>query len=152
VIFTGGVSNADVPPYFWNADLFLLVSNVEAFGLPILEAMAAGVPVIVSNRSALPEIAGGAALLTSLEQRNHLAEQILRVLQDDKLSSGLRQLGDRRARSFDWTETAARALDLFNDAVGVSPHKQFHRKEATNVSGHRLVHENEFVREGHTQN
>ncbi len=141
VLFAGGVSHADLPPYFWNADLFLLVSNVESFGLPVLEAMAAGVPVIISNRSALPEIAGGAALLSSLEQNNHLAEQILKVLQDRELSDGLRMLGDRRARSFDWTETAARALDLFHSAAGISPRNLIHRKDTTDVRARTSSHD-----------
>jgi len=145
VIFAGGVSHAELPPYFWNADLFLLVSNVESFGLPVLEAMAAGVPVIVSNRSSLPEIAGGAALLTSIDHKNHLSEQMLKVLQDKKLSDGLRRLGDQRARSFDWTETAARAIDLFHDAAGISPTKLFHRKELTHARDRSNMHEQDVV-------
>ncbi len=146
VVFTGGVSHDELPPYFWNADLFLLVSNVESFGLPVLEAMSAGVPVIISNRSALPEIAGGAALLASVDQKNHLTEQILRVLKDENLATGLRKLGDQRARSFSWTETAARALDLFYDAAGFSPHKQIHRKDAKSVRNRLTKQEQQAVR------
>lgn len=116
VIFTGAVDHNLIPSYLWGADLFLLMSNVESFGLPILEAMAAGVPVIVSDRSSLPEIAGNAALTGSVDGHSQLADQMIRVLSDKALSSRLKRRGVDRARRFDWNETAARAVDLFNRA------------------------------------
>lgn len=137
VIFTGGVKHEQIPAYFKHADLFLMISNVESFGLPVLEAMAAGVPVIISQRSSLPEIAGGAALTTDIQNINHLAEQMLRVLTDRSLAHNLRERGWSRARSFDWNETAARAIDLFNNIGGKqSKATNIHRKEVIDEQQH----------------
>ncbi|MGB5106147.1 MAG: glycosyltransferase family 1 protein [Candidatus Zixiibacteriota bacterium] len=130
VKFVGGVKHDEIPAYFKHADLFLMLSNVESFGLPVLEAMAAGVPVIISQRSSLPEIAGGAALTTDIQNVNHLADQMFRVLTDRSLAHNLRERGWSRARSFDWNETAARAIDLFNSIAGApGTARNIHRKE-----------------------
>jgi len=114
VTFTGAVPHRDLPQYLWNADLFVLLSTVESFGLPVLEAMAAGVPVIVSNTSSLPEIAGNAAITTPPTRPSRLTEEMIRVLTDRALAKQMRERGMNRARSFGWNETAIRAIDLFN--------------------------------------
>ncbi len=114
VRFCGGVPHREIPSILARASLFVLFSNVESFGLPILEAMAAGVPVIVSDSSALPEIAGGAALLAKAGDVEHLAARMQEVLGNSRLAETLRERGLDRSRQFSWDETAARAIDLFN--------------------------------------
>jgi glycosyltransferase involved in cell wall biosynthesis len=118
VIFTGAIAHDRLPEYLWGADLFVLMSTVESFGLPVVEAMAAGVPVIVSDTSSLPEIAGDAALTAPPQAPSRLAAEMIRVLSDRELARQMRERGINRARSFDWTETAARAVDLFNRVGG----------------------------------
>ena len=118
VIFTGAIAHKQLPEYLWGADLFVLMSTVESFGLPVVEAMAAGVPVIVSDTSSLSEIGGNAALTAPPQTPSRLAAEMIRVLSDRTLARQMRERGINRARSFDWTETAARAIDLFNRVGG----------------------------------
>jgi glycosyltransferase involved in cell wall biosynthesis len=118
VIFTGAIAHSQLPEYLWGADLFVLMSTVESFGLPVVEAMAAGVPVIVSNTSSLQEIAGDAALTAPPQKPSRLATEMIRVLSDRALARQMRERGINRARSFNWTETAARTIDLFNRVGG----------------------------------
>jgi glycosyltransferase involved in cell wall biosynthesis len=135
VKFIGGVPHDQIAPYFQHAELFLMLSNVESFGLPVLEAMAAGVPVLISQRSSLPEIAGDAALTADIKNINHIADQMVRILTDRQLSHQLRERGWNRARNFDWNETAARALDMFNNVAGVkSEALPIQRKESPDES------------------
>jgi glycosyltransferase involved in cell wall biosynthesis len=114
VIFTGAIAHDKLPEYLWSADLFVLMSSVESFGLTVIEAMAAGVPVIISDTSSLPEIAGDAALTAPPRTPSRLAIEMMRVLNDRGLANQLRERGMNRARHFDWNETAVRAMDLFN--------------------------------------
>ncbi len=140
VRFVGGVKHEAIPAYFQHADLFLMISNVESFGLPVLEAMASGVPVLISQLSSLPEIAGGAALTTDIQNINHIADQMIRILTDRSLAHDLRERGWSRARSFDWNETAARAIDLFNSIAG-SPAKAqtIHIRESIDDNQHNRI-------------
>ncbi len=135
--FVGGVKHEDIPAYFKHAELFVMISTVESFGLPVLEAMASGVPVLISQRSSLPEIAGNAALTTDIQNTNHIADQMVRILTDRALSNNLRERGHNRARSFDWNETAARAIDLFN-SISELPRTtpDFHGKESIDELHH----------------
>ncbi len=128
VRFCGGVQHHKIPSILAQASLFVLFSNVESFGLPILEAMAAGVPVIVSDSSALPEIAGGAALLAKAGDVEHLALRMQEVLSNSRLAETLRERGVDRARQFSWDETAVRAIDLFNQLK--SRHQQLEAASA----------------------
>ena len=138
VVFTGAVPHKQIPEYLWDADLFVLMSSVEAFGLPVIEAMATGVPVIVSDTSALPEIAGDAAITTPPGTPSRLAKEMIRVLSDRDLAHEMRERGMNRARRFDWTETAARAVDLFN-RVGRAPNAQETENEGHRAVGHKSV-------------
>ncbi|MGE3511233.1 MAG: glycosyltransferase family 4 protein [Vicinamibacterales bacterium] len=99
------------------AGVFVFPSLYEGFGLPPLEAMASGTPVVVSNVSSLPEVAGDAAVLVNPLDPGDIADGITRVLTNDELRRDLRQKGLARARQFSW-ETAARRVHDIYDRVG----------------------------------
>jgi len=115
VILAGYVHQADLPDFYSAAEAFLFPSIFEAFGLPILEAMACGAPVITANRSACSEVAGGAALLVDPEDWEAIANAIQRVLWDARLREELRAAGLKRAREFSWQGTAAETLAIYQE-------------------------------------
>jgi glycosyltransferase involved in cell wall biosynthesis len=99
------------------ASVFVFPSLYEGFGLPPLEAMASGTPVVTSNVSSLPEVAGNAALLVDPMNPEAIADGIQRVLTDDRLRQHLRERGIARARQFSW-ETSVRRVREIYEAVG----------------------------------
>ncbi|MGD0765405.1 MAG: glycosyltransferase family 1 protein [Dehalococcoidia bacterium] len=118
VIFTGYVSSEDMPALYSAADLFVFPSLYEGFGLPVLEAMACGVPVVASNVSAVPEVAGDAALLIDPRDPDLLSDSMARVLKDDRLRATLRRRGLERAAQFSWEKAARETIEVYRDAVG----------------------------------
>ncbi len=98
------------------AEIFIFPSWIEGFGLPVLEAMACGAPVIASNRGSIPEVADGAAWLIDAEDAGALAEHIQRVLGDPREAKRLRELGFARAAQFSWRNTAQGTLDAYQRA------------------------------------
>ena len=98
---------------FAGASLFVFLSHVEGFGLPPLEAMASGAPVIASNVSSIPEVCGDAAWLISPDDVDAAAEAIAQVLTTPQLASRLAAAGRERARTFSWTETARRTREVY---------------------------------------
>ncbi len=115
VVCTGRLSIDDVRLLYSHADLFVFPSIYEGFGMPVLEAMACGAPVITSNRTALPEVAGDAALLVNPEDAEELATAMVKVLEDRTLRATLREKGFNRARQFTWEEAARRTLSLYRE-------------------------------------
>lgn len=115
----GPVPEADLPALYSAATVFVFPSLFEGFGLPVIEAMACGAPVICSNATALPEVAGDAAILFDPAQGGGEASQaslrsaLERVLQDEALRAELRGKGLARAAQFSWQDTAARTLGLY---------------------------------------
>lgn len=114
VVFAGRVP--DVRPYYSAADVFVYPSLHEEFGLPLLEAMAAGVPVIASDRGSLPEIAGDAALITDAKDPARIAHAIRSVLCDESLRHRLVTRGRERAGDFTWKKTAKGTLAAYCEA------------------------------------
>jgi len=112
----GFVDEADLPALYRNAALFAFPSLYEGFGLPVLEAMACGVPVVCSNASSLPEVAGDAALLVDPLDVDGLAEAMARALEDADLRRGMVARGVAQAARFTW-EQAARQLVGVLDAL-----------------------------------
>jgi len=96
--------------------IFVFPSYCEGFGLPLLEAMTSGMPVVASNRTALPEIAGDAALYFDPDQPQEMAASILHLLQDNDLREKLIELGRKRAKEFDWEKTAKSTLSFYQKA------------------------------------
>ncbi len=117
VHFAGFVDDDDLPAVYSGAALFVFASLYEGFGLPLLEAMACGVPVVTSNVSAMPEVAGDAAVLVDPRDVDDLAGAIARTLRDDALRNRLRVAGLARARQFPWEATARRTLDAYASLV-----------------------------------
>ena len=113
VRFPGFVDDDDLPALYRGAELVVFPSLYEGFGLPLLEAMACGVPVVASNTSALPEVAGGAAMLVDPLDIDAMAQAIARVLDDEALRARLREDGLARAAQFSWDVAACRMLDAY---------------------------------------
>ncbi len=114
VMLTGFVEDEDLPILYSAADLFLFPSLYEGFGLPILEAMACGTPVITSNISSMPEVAGDAALLVDPYDVDGLARAMKEVLTNKKLRGHLKKKGFERVKKFSWERCARQTLEVFN--------------------------------------
>jgi len=115
VICTGNVSHEALPDFYSAAEVFVFPSIYEAFGLPTLEAMACGTPVVASNRPAFPEVAGDAALLIDPENWEAIATAIEKILSDASLRERLRAAGLKRASEFSWRTTAAQTLAVYRE-------------------------------------
>ena len=112
VHFTGPVPEEKLPSLYRGAKALLFPSLYEGFGLPVLEAMACGIPVVTANTTALPEVAGDAALLVEPTSVEQIGEAIQQIVRDDSLRQRLREKGLARAAQFSWASTAARVQDL----------------------------------------
>jgi glycosyltransferase involved in cell wall biosynthesis len=117
VRFLHWLSDADLEGLYAAADAFVFPSLYEGFGLPLLEAMARGLPVACSDRSSLPEVAGEAALLFDPEDVGAIHTALTRLLDDDPLRAELRAAGERRVREFDWDRTAAGTVASYERAL-----------------------------------
>jgi alpha-1,3-rhamnosyl/mannosyltransferase len=115
----GEVGEADLPAIYAGAACLGYVSECEGFGLPVIEAMAAGTPVVTSNTSALPEVAGGAALLVDPWSIEAIADGLERVLSDTALADALRVRGRARSGEFDWSRTAAGTEEIYRQVCGL---------------------------------
>jgi glycosyltransferase involved in cell wall biosynthesis len=113
----GYVPEAERRALFSSASVFVMPSLDEGFGMPVLEAMTVGVPVVVSNRGALPEVVGDAGLLVDPTDVAQLASAIARIVTDRTLAERLSSAGIARARQFTWATTARAALQAYNKAV-----------------------------------
>ena len=116
VHFLGFVPDRDLPALYTLADLMVFPSLYEGFGIPPLEAMACGTPVVSSNNSSLPESVGSAALTANAEDTEAIADAISRVLGDSSLSSCLSELGKIQAARFTWTAAAHQLLTAYTRA------------------------------------
>lgn len=117
VLFPGYVYDEDLPALMSGAALFAFPSLYEGFGLPILEAMACGVPVVCSNTGSLPEVAGDAALMVPPTDTEALAAAMNRILADDGLRAELARRGVERARLFTWRRCAEQVLKALEEAA-----------------------------------
>jgi glycosyltransferase involved in cell wall biosynthesis len=117
VVFVGRRSVAELVALYRTCAVFVFPSSIESFGMPLIEAMACGAPVVAASTSAIPEIAGGAALLCDPQEPRDIAEKILRVLDDPTLRQQLRERGLARAKAFSWTDCAQRTAALLREAA-----------------------------------
>jgi len=112
VLFTGFIQDEHLPLLMSGARAFCFPSLYEGFGLPVLEAMACGCPVITSNVSSLPEVAGNAALLVDPNDVGQISQAMERLLKDDELYNDLKARGISQAEKFSWNHSAAELLEL----------------------------------------
>lgn len=111
--WAGAVSAEMLPSVYAEADLFLYPSRLEGFGLPLLEAFASGVPVITSNTTSLPEVAGDAALLVNPEDPSDMAKAVGRMMDKPALRRRYIRKGLARAKRFTWEKTARKTLEVY---------------------------------------
>ena len=115
IIMPGYIVNSDLPNIYNNAFAFLYTSLRESFGIPLLEAMACGTPVITSKTSSMPEIGGPYAILINPEDPDEIAEMMLKLEKDDDFYRQQEKVGIERAKLFSWKQTAERLLELYED-------------------------------------
>jgi glycosyltransferase involved in cell wall biosynthesis len=117
VRFPGWLSDRELDGLYALADAFVLPSLIEGFGLPVLEAMARGVPVACSDLSALPEVAGDAALLFDPLRQEQVTAAMRRLLNDRRLAERLITLGHEQVKRFSWERTGAASLAGYRRAI-----------------------------------
>jgi len=117
VYFAGVVPETELPSLYRGAEALVFPSLYEGFGLPILEAMGCGTPVVTANVTAMPEVAGGAALLVDPTSVEQIARAMEQIVSDTTLRQQLRHKGLTRAAEFSWASTAARVRELINGSV-----------------------------------
>ena len=115
IIIPGYINNADLPYIYNNAFAFLYTSLRESFGIPLLEAMACGTPVITSNTSSMPEIGGPEVLMVNPQNANEITEKMLLLEKDHALYQKQKEIGIKRAQQFSWKYTAEQLLMVYED-------------------------------------
>jgi len=114
VVFTGFIDEWDKPFLIAGSKMFVYPSIYEGFGIPVLEALACGVPTITSNVSSLPEVAGEAALLIDPEDSKGLYQSMKRLCVDQELRRQLRRSSVEQADKFSWDNTAMETINTYN--------------------------------------
>ena len=115
IVLTDYLPFVDLPSIYHHAFCFLFASLREGFGIPILESMACGTPVITSNTSSMPEVAGPYAILVNPENSDEITEMMLRLETDQDFYEQQRQIGQERAKLFSWRKTAENLLKLYQE-------------------------------------
>lgn len=115
IIFTGIIPNDQLSPFYSNAEIFVFVSKYESFGIPIIESMACGTPVVTSNTFSMPEAAGGCALLADPYSTEDIANKIEKLIKDKELRNDLIAKGKKHAENFSWKKTAEQTLKVFKE-------------------------------------
>ncbi len=118
IVMTGELSGEDLDAMYLEADAFVYPSLYEGFGLPVIEAMARGIPTVASNTSSVPEVAGDATLGVNPLSVREIAKAIERILTDVDLAERLSLRGLRQAERFSWDETARLTLQVYERALG----------------------------------
>lgn len=115
IILTGYVVNTDLPAIYCQCEAFLYPSLRESFGIPMLEAMACGAPVITSNTSSMPEVAGDAAILIDPFKPEEITAAMIRIIADKELKLNLIRKGFTRAAKFSWKAMAQHVLEIYHE-------------------------------------
>ena len=111
----GRIPQEDLRLLYSHADVFVFPSLYEGFGFPSLEAMACGAPVVTSNTTALPEVAGDAAILIDPANDEELGQAIVHVLEDSAIAESLQAKGLQRVKQFTWEQTACQTLHVYRE-------------------------------------
>ncbi len=118
VLCPGRLSTTDLQLLYSSTDLFVFPSLYEGFGMPVLEAMACGAPVLTSNSTALAEVAGDAAVLADPQDARALGAAMIRALEDEPLRAALKVKGFARAKQFSWEQAAEKTVALYREVCG----------------------------------
>lgn len=122
IVLTGYVINTDLPAIYCQCDVFLYPSLRESFGIPMLEAMACGVPVITSNTSSMPEIAGAAAFIIDPYKPGQITDALIQITNNQTLKKQLIEKGLQQSAKFSWKSMAKDVLEIYKQ-VGISSSK-----------------------------
>jgi len=117
IIRTGYVSDNDLVALYTGAEVFVFPSFYEGFGLPVLEAMSCGTPVITSNSSSLPEVVGDAGLLIDPRNIQEIVEAIMKILHDELLQQSLSSKALKRAQCFSWDRCVQETIEVYQRVV-----------------------------------
>ncbi|MGA2145118.1 MAG: glycosyltransferase family 1 protein [Bryobacteraceae bacterium] len=118
IVLAGYTTPVELAAWYARASVFAFPSLDEGFGMPVLEAMAAGTPVLTSNRSALPEVAGDAALLVNPEDTDELARELAEITTNEDLRQDLARRGLERVKAFRWEAAVRRTWELYAELLG----------------------------------
>lgn len=118
VIFTGYVEQKDSPLLMSGAIAFVFPSLYEGFGMPPLEAMACGTPVITSKTTSLPEVVGDVGILIDPEDIEELSDAMEQMMDNEELREKLKKAGQKRAAKFTWKKSAEILMDVYRSALG----------------------------------
>ena len=117
IVTPGWIAEADLPLLYAAADVFVYPSRYEGFGLPVLEAMACGTPVVTTNASSIPELAGPAAFQIDPDDTKHLAAPIIRLCTEEESNDEMIERGFAQVEKFSWPKTATETLLAYREAV-----------------------------------
>jgi len=117
ILFIGRVSDKDLVQIYNQAEIFVYPSLFEGFGLPPMEAMSCGLPVIASDSSSLKEVVGDAGILVPPEDFKEISKQILYVLKNEKIKKKLKEKSLKQAQKFSWEKTARKTLNIYNEII-----------------------------------
>jgi glycosyltransferase involved in cell wall biosynthesis len=117
IVLAGYIANSDLPAIYAQSRLFLYPSLRESFGIPLIEAMACGVPVITSNTSSMPEIAGGAAILVDPFKPGEIADAMEKIYDNNGLQAEMINAGITQAAKFSWRAMAEQVLKIYNETA-----------------------------------
>jgi glycosyltransferase involved in cell wall biosynthesis len=117
ILFTGYVSQSELIDLYQNAKLFVYPSLHEGFGLPVIEAMASGCPVVTSNLSSLPEISGDAAVLVDPYSVNDIAQSMLKIMEDEFFAASLAKKGLKQVQNFTWSNCAQETIKIYQTVL-----------------------------------
>jgi glycosyltransferase involved in cell wall biosynthesis len=119
VIFTGYVADEDLPAFYNGASIFVFPSLYEGFGLPPLEAMACGTPVITSNRASLPEAVGDAGIMVDPDDIEGLAKAMVKLTTDEELRQTMIKRGLERVKLFSPEKAAAATIEVYREVLDI---------------------------------
>ncbi len=117
IVTPGWIAEDDLPLLYGAATVFVYPSRYEGFGLPVLEAMACGVPVVTSNAASIPELAGPAAFQVDPDDTKHIAAPIIRLCTEEESRDEMIERGFEQAEKFTWQKTAAATLQAYQEAL-----------------------------------
>jgi glycosyltransferase involved in cell wall biosynthesis len=117
IIFKGFISDNDLPNYYANSEMLVYPSLYEGFGIPVLEAMQCGTPIITSNRGSIPEVIGKIGIIVNPNSEYEIAESMIKILRDTKFQNSLIEKGLFQAQKFTWVKCIEETFDIYRKVL-----------------------------------